>query len=203
MEPYLLYVAIASVAIVSPGPGVVLTITNSLRYGFRGAISGILGNAVGVLCIAIVSSTSLAVVLATSALAFTAVKLIGAAYLICLGIKMWRSSTKSNVKKTLKPKNDKTRFTEGLLITLLNPKTIFFFIAFFPQFIVPDENYLLQFVTLVITFSVLTLIVHCLYAFFSKAAKSSLSTPKGSRVISRVSGSFYMFFGVGLAASNT
>jgi homoserine/homoserine lactone efflux protein len=168
----------------------------------RGAIPGILGNAVGVLCIAVISSTGLAVVLATSALAFSVVKLFGAAYLIYLGIKMWLSSTNLKLEKIAKPVSHRIRFTEGLLITLLNPKTIFFFLAFFPQFIVQNDNYLRQFLTLATMFGILTVIIHCLYALFSKAAKSSLSTPEGSKVMGRVSGSLYMFFGVGLALSN-
>lgn len=202
MEQYFLYVVIASATIASPGPGVVLTITNSLRYGFWGAIPGIVGVAGGILCIATISATSIAVVLATSALAFTVLKLIGAAYLIYLGIKMWRSSAKLDVKKAEEQKSHKARFTEGLLITLLNPKPIFFFIALFPQFIAPSKNYQLQFIELTITFSLLVVIIHCIYAAISNAAKSTFLTPIGSKLISRIGGSFYMFFGAGLAASN-
>ena len=196
MEQYLLYLAFASINILSPGPGVVLTITNAIKYGFWGAVSGILGVALGMLCIAAISATSLTLLLATSAVAFTTLKLAGAAYLVYLGIKMWLSSAKFD------DQGSKLRFTEGLLITLLNPKPIFFFMVLFPQFIEPNESYGLQFGVLAITFSVLVIIIHCLYAAFSKAARSSLSTPIGSRIVSRVSGSFYIFFGVGLAASD-
>lgn len=202
MEQYLIYVAFASATIASPGPGVVFTITNSLRYGFWGAISGIFGVSLGILCIATISASSLSIFLATSALAFTALKFIGAAYLIYLGVKMWLSSAKIDVYKIEKQKSHKLRFTEGLMITLLNPKAIFFFIALFPQFITLNEDYQSQFIILTITFSFLIILIHCIYAVFSKAAKSSLSTPKGSKLVSRVSGSFYIFFGVGLVASN-
>ena len=66
MEDYILFVAIASATIASPGPGVVLTITNAIKDGFRGAISGIIGVASAMLCIAIISATSLAAILSTS-----------------------------------------------------------------------------------------------------------------------------------------
>lgn len=202
MENYFLYIAIASATIASPGPGVVLTISNSIRYGLWGAIAGILGVASAMLCIAILSATSLAVILSTSALAFTMLKYIGAAYLIYLGIKMWRSSSKFAVNNKNTIKSSKHRFTEGLLITLLNPKPIFFFMALFPQFVNPNENYLFQFILLSVTFSVLVIIIHFGYAFFSKTVKSRLSTPKGSRLLSKVSGGFYVFFGMGLATTS-
>ena len=202
MENYLLFIVIASATIASPGPGVVLTISNSLRYGFWGALAGIFGVASGMLFIAIVSATSLAVILATSALAYTILKYIGAAYLIYLGIKMWLSSSKFDVKNKNTIKSNKLKFTKGLLITLLNPKPIFFFMALFPQFINSSESYLIQFLLLVTTFSVLVVIIHCVYASFAKTAKSRLSTSKRGQHLSKVSGSFYVFFGVGLATTN-
>jgi len=148
MEHYFLYISIASATIASPGPGVVLTVTNALRYGFLGAIPGILGVAGGMLCIASISATSLTFILSASAMAFTILKFIGAAYLIYLGIKMWQSSSKLDMRSQENKKSHKLRFTEGLLITLLNPKPIFFFMALFPQFITSTENYQTQFVIL-------------------------------------------------------
>lgn len=202
MENYILFVAIASATIASPGPGVILTITNSIKDGFRGAISGILGVASAMLCIAIISATSVAAILSTSALAFTILKYIGSAYLIYLGIKMWRSSSSFNVSSNNVSKSHKKKFIEGFLITLLNPKPIFFFMALFPQFINPNEAYIFQFLLLAITFSVLVVIIHFSYALFAKSARSKLSTPKGSLILSKASGTFYMLFGAGLATAN-
>ena len=201
MEDYILFVAIAVATIASPGPGVVLTITNSIKDGFRGAISGIIGVASAMLCIAIISATSLAAILSTSALAFTILKYIGAAYLIYLGIKMWRSSSSSNISPNSITKSNKKKFIEGFLITLLNPKPIFFFMALFPQFINPNEAYIFQFLLLAITFSVLVVIIHSSYALFAKSARSKLSTPKGRQILSKASGAFYMLFGAGLATA--
>jgi len=202
MENYLLYIAIASATIASPGPGVILSISNSIRYGFFGAASGIFGVAIAMLGIAIISATSVAVILASSAFAFTILKYIGASYLIYLGIKIWRSSSKFDVTNKNAIKSNKHKFTEGFLITLLNPKPIFFFMSLFPQFINPNENYQIQFLVLATTFSFLVVLIHCIYAAFAKASRSKLSSQKGSKIISRVSGSFYIFFGLGLAASN-
>ena len=202
MENYILFIAIASATNASPGPGVVLTITNAIKDGFLGAISGVFGVAIAMLCIAVISATSLAAILSTSALAFTILKYIGSAYLIYLGIKMWRSSSNFNVSNNNSVKSHKKKFTEGFLITLLNPKPIFFFMALFPQFINPNEAYIFQFILLAITFSVLVVIIHFSYAFFAKSARTKLSTPKGSRILSKASGTFYMLFGAGLATAN-
>jgi homoserine/homoserine lactone efflux protein len=76
---YLLFLFMAAATVLSPGPGVVMTLTNALRYGLRGTFGGILGIAVGALVVAATSATSLGVLLATSALAFTVLKLLGAA----------------------------------------------------------------------------------------------------------------------------
>ena len=99
-------------------------------------------------------------------------------------------------------KSDNKKFILGFLITLLNLKPIFFFMAFFPKFINPSEAYLFQFISLVVSFSVLVIITHSSYAFFAKSARSKLSTPKGSRILNKASGVFYMIFSAELATAN-
>jgi threonine/homoserine/homoserine lactone efflux protein len=84
MKLYPLFLLMVAVTVFSPGPGVVMTLTNSLRHGLRGAFGGILGVSFGALVVAAISATSLGVILATSAVAFTTLKLMGAAYLVYL-----------------------------------------------------------------------------------------------------------------------
>jgi hypothetical protein len=79
MTLYPVFLVVAAATVASPGPGVVLTLTNALRYGFPGTFAGILGIAVGGMAVAGISATGLGVLLATSAAAFTAIKLVGAA----------------------------------------------------------------------------------------------------------------------------
>jgi homoserine/homoserine lactone efflux protein len=202
MDEYLLYITIAAVTIASPGPGVILTIANSLRYGFVGAIVGILGVALGGLCVAIVSATSLAALLSTSALAFIILKYVGAAYLIYLGIKLWRSTPTFTTDSMHKDKTSFQRFIEGLSITLLNPKPIFFFMSLFPQFINPQQGYISQFILLSLTFSCLVVVIHCVYGISASFAKSKLSSPGAGRAINKSSGGVFVCFGIGLAASS-
>lgn len=202
MENYFIYITIAAITIASPGPGVILTIANSLQYGFRGALLGILGVMFGMLAIAVISATSLAIVLANSAIAFTLVKYLGAMYLIYLGLKMWRSEYTFTSNKNSKKKSSANLFIEGLMITLLNPKPIFFFMSLFPQFINSSESYINQFILLSLIFCMLLVFIHILYAATANLAKAKLSTLTAKKIISRTGGSIFMCFGVGLAASS-
>jgi len=199
MDNFLLYVLISAITIASPGPGVILTLSNTIRYNFMTAFSGILGIAIGMVMVSLISVTSLGILLATSATAFTIMKLIGAIYLIYLGIKLWRTSTLAfDLNKQGSEQSLLKHFVEGLTITLINPKPIFFFMSLFPQFIDLSKNYTLQFMYLTLTFCGLIIIIHTFYALFAHIARQWLSSSKGRKNMNRASGSAFILFGLGL-----
>jgi len=202
MESYLLFIALATATILSPGPGVLLTLTNAIRYGVSGAMGGIFGVAFGTFIVAGISATSVGIVLATSSIAFGIMKFIGAGYLIYLGIKMWRTPIAKLDTGTPSSKGMRKQFFEGLTIQLTNPKAVFFFMAIFPQFIDFSADYTRQFMLLVITYSSLNLIIHFLYALLARSARSWLSSDKGRRIVNRTGGGIFVFFGIGLASSS-
>lgn len=191
----------AAATVFSPGPGVIMTLTNSLHYGFKGTFGGILGISVGALLVAAISATSLGVVLAASAAAFTVMKFIGAAYLIYLGIKLWKAPAPEFKPQHAHEAGVAKRFVEGLSLQLTNPKVIFFFLSVFPQFIQPEVDYSSQFALQVLTYSVLVVIIHCAYAVFALKAKSILTSQKGGRTLNRLAGSIFIFFGAALATA--
>ena len=205
MDQYILYLVIVAIMVASPGPGVILTLSNAIRFGVKPALSGVLGIALGVFIIAVISASSLGVLLATSAVAFAIIKFAGAAYLIYLGIKLWRSPTiKLNDDSDAYNKREPqygNRFKEGFLVSVLNPKPIFFFMSLFPQFINHQQNYLFQFTYLTLTFCVLIIVVHTVYALAANSIKGWLSSPKGSKTVNRLGGSVFVLFGFGLATS--
>ena len=202
MENYLLFTLIATVTILSPGPGVLLTLTNSLRYGFFGAIGGIVGIAFGTFIVAGLSATSVGVILATSAMAFMVMKYIGAAYLIYLGIKLWQSPVTKLDTSSKTVGNIKVQFLEGLTIQLTNPKAVFFFMSIFPQFVdFSSSQYVSKFLMLVVTYSSLNLLIHFLYAYLARSARNWLSTEKGGRIVNRAGGGIFVLFGIGLAST--
>lgn len=201
MELYLLFLIMAVAAILRPGPGVMLTLTNSIRYGVYESLGGIAGISLGALVVAAVSATGLGLILTASAAAYTILKYAGAVYLIWLGIKMWRG--KSSGSKELIKKNPgiKIRFWEGFTTQLLNPKAIFFFMSVFPQFINSSENYELQFLFLALTYSVLVAAIHTLYSITASRAKKWLNSKRGEKIVNRTGGSVFIFFGLSLAVS--
>ena len=202
MENYLLFTLIATVTILSPGPGVLLTLTNSIRYGFFGAIGGIVGIAFGTFIVAGLSATSVGVILATSAMAFMVMKYIGAAYLIYLGIKLWRSPITKLDTSSRTAGNIKVQFLEGLTIQLTNPKAVFFFMSISPQFVdFSSSQYVSKFLMLVVTYSSLNLLIHFLYAYLARSARNWLSTEKGGRIVNRAGGGIFVLFGIGLAST--
>ncbi len=201
MKLYPLFLLMATAAVFSPGPGVVMTLTNSLRYGYRGTIGGIFGIAVGTFVVAAISATGLGVILATSALAFTILKFAGAAYLAYLGVRLWRSPVYKFETQVARQVGFGRRFAEGMSLTLTNPKAIFFFLSVFPQFIDPAGNFFAQFLILALTFSSLVVVIHTLYALFARYAKSWLTSERGGRSINRAGGLTFMFFGAVLATA--
>lgn len=206
MDQYILYLLIVTVTVASPGPGVILTLSNAIRHGIKPALSGVLGISSGIFIIALVSASSLGVLLATSTVAFSILKYIGAAYLIYLGIKLWKSPAiklRGTLDREVMTINRSywLRFKEGFFITLLNPKPVFFFMSLFPQFINHQQSYVVQFTTLTLTFCMTIIVVHSTYTFAANSIKFWLSSPRGSKLVNRTGGSVFVLFGLGLATS--
>jgi len=156
----------------------------------------------GSFIVAGVSATSLGVILATSTLAFSIMKYIGAAYLIYMGIKLWRSAPAMICGDTVTTRSMSRQFVEGFTMQLTNPKAVFFFMSIFPQFIHFSGDYAQQFLLLVVTYSVLVVVIHFVYAYLAKTMRSWLSSEKGGRLINRIGGGTFVFFGVGLASAS-
>ncbi|MBC3385450.1 LysE family translocator [Pseudomonas sp. SWRI179] len=201
MAGYGLFLILATLTVLSPGPGVVLTLSNALRHGWRGALPGIFGIATGAFIVAAICASSLGLILAASATAFTLLKYIGAAYLLFLGIKMWRTQRFIPELKATSPRPWR-RFVEALSIQLLNPKAGFFFLAVFPQFIKPEGDYYRQFFLLVSSYSVLVVLVHSSYALMANGARGWLSSSQGARVVGKLSGITFVGFGVLMASAS-
>ena len=199
MQLYLLFILMATLTILSPGPGVLKSVTNSLNYGFKRAFIGVIGLSTGTFCVAVLSATSLGALLAASDTAFTVIKYFGAAYLIYMGIKLWRAPAfefKDAAKEAI---SNKKLFAECFIFQLSNPKALVFFLSVFPQFIEHDRSYLGQFAALVLTFCLLLVLVHSIYALFAHKAKSWFTSAHGGRWANRVGGTAFIGFGLLLA----
>lgn len=202
MDNYLLYVGVAIATILLPGPAVMLTINNAIQRGLLKSIAGILGIALAILIVAFISATSLGIVLASSAVAFNIIKILGAAYLIYMGIKMLRSKVTNDLSIKKQEASYVRCFIEGFLVSISNPKAVIFFMSIFPQFINTSKEYVPQFILLATTFSLLVMVIHSIYALSASAVKSKLSSEKSKSVINKIGGGVFVGFGVGLAASS-
>lgn len=198
---YPLFVLMACMTVLMPGPGVLMTLTNALRFGLRGSLGGILGIACGAFIVASLSSTSLGLLLASSALAFTVIKWVGAAYLIYLGIRLWRSPSLGLQTGQARPASFGRRFVEGISLQFTNPKAIFFFLSVLPQFIDPTAPHTRQFMLLVLTYSGLVVLIHTLYALGAQHVRGWLGTARGDRSLRQLGGATFVAFGAALATS--
>ncbi|KQE23391.1 LysE family translocator, partial [Acinetobacter pittii] len=156
MSGLLVFITIAFLTLLSPGPGVLFTVTNSINYGVKTALFGISGLIIGMFVIAVISASGVGLIITSNPTIFTVLKFIGAFYLMYLGYKNFTKKLATQELMTDQQKDkavSKSKlFYQGLFASLLNPKTIVFFIALFPQFIDIKKEILNQFLILSLTF---------------------------------------------------
>lgn len=184
----------------SPGPAVLLAVSNSVAFGARKALFSSLGNALGIFLVSSAAMAGLGLVLRTSSALFLAFKVVGAAYLFYLGIRQWTSKVNIFDKptpSTLSGKHDEARFfQQGLLVAGTNPKSILFFTALFPQFIKPEVSVPEQFFVLTLTFAGCAIVSHCFYVTLARHIKSWFSSDARVKVFNRVSGGAFVVLGI-------
>jgi threonine/homoserine/homoserine lactone efflux protein len=141
----LAFVGASLVLALTPGPAVVYIIARTVAQGRSSGLASVLGVALGNLANAVGAALGLAALFAVSSAAFTAVKWAGAAYLVWLGIRLWRTAPASGEgvpRRTAQPL--RRVFRDGFVVALLNPKTTLFFAAFLPQFLDAQGSPLVQ-----------------------------------------------------------
>ena len=193
LEHWLAFVAASAVLLAIPGPTILLVISYALGHGRKAATSTVAGVALGDFTAMTASMLGLGALLAASATLFTVLKWIGAAYLVYLGIKLWRApvSTGSvDEAMTDAPKERPFRiFLHTYVVTALNPKSIIFFVAFLPQFLDTSRPVFQQMVIFEVTFLVLATMNAAVYGILASMARKSIRKPSVQRAVNRVGGS--------------
>src|SRR5947209_17851896 len=181
-----------------PGPSVLYIITRSVAQGRRAGLASVLGVELEGLTHASAAALGLSALLLTSALAFSVVKYLGAAYLIYLGVRTFLAREESQQAQTTTPKSFSQLFAQGFLVNLLNPKTALFFYAFLPQFVNPGRGPVAaQILLLGVLFVLLASCTDCLYALLGCTVGQWLTRSARFRPIGRfVTGSVYIVLGV-------
>jgi threonine/homoserine/homoserine lactone efflux protein len=197
--------ALAALAILAvPGPAVVYIVTRSIHQGRGAGLASVLGIHVGTLVHLAAATAGLSAILVSSASAFTVVKLLGALYLIVIGIRTLFGRGEAGASDVQRPPRRRRRdFAEGVVVNVLNPKTALFFLAFLPQFVDPSQGRAwLQILALGLTFMALGLVTDSIWALAAGTAGETLRRSRRWALGQRyVSGS--VFVGLGLVTALT
>ena len=198
-----IFATVAIAAILSPGPAVFLAISNSVTFGWRRVSFSALGNVLGLLVVSSLAMAGLGALIKASATVFMAVKLVGAGYLVYLGVRQWRSKgslfSQAQAPSTPDgPRSNRQIFLQGLLIALTNPKAILFFTALFPQFLRSDQELAPQFLILTCTFMCFSFMSLMVYGLLAHAARDWFAVESRSAWFNRISGSLFLALGIGM-----
>jgi len=201
LELYLAYITACFVFAVVPGPIVTLVVANSLRHGARAGFANVAGAQLGLAVMIGIVAVGLTSIIAAAGWWLDWLRLAGAAYLTWLGIKLLRSSGQLGaLGAETAPRGG--FFWQGFLVLMSNPKALFFFGAFIPQFVNPNGDYVGQVILLGVTVMVVTTMCDSVYVFVTGSASAMLSRDR-VRLVSRISGLCLIGGGAWLALART
>lgn len=196
LDLWLAFIAAASLLLIIPGPTIALVLGYALGEGRRAALFIVAGVALGDLTAMTLSLLGIGALLAASATLFTALKWIGAAYLVWLGIKLWRAPVGEAAAADASSRSGRRMFGHAYVVTALNPKSIAFFVAFVPQFMNPDLAYWPQASILIATFVTLAAINALAYALLASRTRHVIRRPQVQRWVNRTGGTVLIGAGV-------
>ncbi|MTI45365.1 homoserine/homoserine lactone efflux protein [Roseibium hamelinense] len=204
LETWLLFILVALVPAISPGPAVLLAISNTLRFGRNATLASATGNAIGLIVLGFAVAFGFGAIMATSALAFTVLKFAGAAYLIYLGTKVWRDKTGFNTLDgaLCTRKSHSALFIQALAVSVTNPKAILVISALFPQFMSKSGIQIDQVVILSLTYAALCWLNHAAIAVAGNHLRRFIISPKRMRLARRITGGLFVGFGAAMAAAS-
>ncbi|HLF28336.1 MAG TPA: LysE family translocator [Anaerolineae bacterium] len=200
-----LFIVAAFVLLITPGPAVLYIIARSLDQGRLAGLVSVLSIEVGNLAHVLAATFGLSALLLSSALAFTVIKYLGAAYLMYLGLRRLLTRAATSATPPIIRQDLRRIFSQGVLVATLNPKTALFFLAFLPQFVEPARGSIAaQMLALGCLFVALAIVTDGLYALLAGTAGNWLRhNRRFARVERYGAGSIYLGLGVMLALSDT
>jgi len=197
LHTWLIYLAAAIGLSLSPGPNGLLALTHGALHGRRKALFTIFGGALGFVVVIALSMFGIGALLKASLVWLTVMKWVGGAYLVWLGVQVWRSPPIGlEVRGAAEPRPGWWLFQQGALSALTNPKGLLFFAAFLPQFIDPARSLFVQFVIMAGTFAVIEIATEVFIA--TMAQRISPSLRRVGRRFNQACGGVFVAIGVAL-----
>ena len=165
LETWLLYLLAAIGLSLSPGPNSLLALTHGALYGPRRALYTVLGGALGFFVLIGLSMFGIGALIAATPVALTVLKWAGGAYLVWLGVQVWRAPPVGlDAAARAVPRSGASMFRQGALCAATNPKGLLFFAAFLPQFVEPARSLVLQFLVMAGTFVAIEIMTEAVIA---------------------------------------
>ncbi|MEN9867775.1 MAG: hypothetical protein RL748_3365 [Pseudomonadota bacterium] len=196
---WLAFFGAAWVIALSPGSGAVLAMSHGLSFGLKRASITVIGMQTGLLLLFIVAGVGVGSLLLASSVAFTVVKIVGAVYLIWLGIAQWRAKASvADATRTDDLPSPRKRFLIGFFTNVTNPKGILFMVAVLPQFINPHTPLLPQLLILGVTMVSVDMTVMHGYAFAAASMQRFFRNARAVAIQNRVFGAVLVMVGAGL-----
>jgi homoserine/homoserine lactone efflux protein len=197
LHTWLLYLAASIGLSLSPGPNGLLALTHGALHGHRKALFTISGGVIGFVIIIALSMFGIGALLRASTVWLTALKWAGGAYLVWLGIQLWRAPPMElHAESRSEGRPGAALFKEGLLSAITNPKALLFFAAFLPQFIDPNRNLLVQFAVMAGTFGVVEFLYELMVAHAAHRIRPWLG--RIGRRFNRACGAIFVAIGVAM-----
>ena len=202
MENVLFFLITCVLLIILPGPDTAIVTKNTIVNGQKGGFQTMIGSCVGLSIHTIATVAGLSAIIVKSALAFTVIKYVGAAYLCYLGMKtllnMRAKKVEINDIPSIEAKGN-SYFKQGLITNVTNPKVAVFFLTFLPQFLAAGNEPFWPFLTMGIMYIVLTFIWFALYVFLLNKIRNFMKKPATQAVFEMLTGAVLIGFGLKLA----
>jgi len=199
---FVTFLVAATVLAITPGPGIAYVVARTVAGGRAEGLASCVGTGIGGMLHVLAAAVGLSVLVAQSALAFTVVKFLGAAYLVYLGVRMLLRKQDDEAMQPVSPQGARRALVEGIVVEALNVKTALFFLAFLPQFVAPGEPLVPQLVLLgSICVALNTLVDVGAVLAAHRLLESGVARAARARLMARVSGATMIALGVFLATA--
>ena len=191
----------ATVVTLSPGPDMALVARRAIAEGWRRASLTSAGVVTGLLVHAAASAVGISAILVRSATAFTVLKVVGACYLVVLGVMSFRAAGRRTDEPAAPPRSGRTSFAQGFLNNVLNPKPALFYLAFVPQFVEPGDPVVLLIGILVAIHIAISIVWLVVWAWLVARAGAVLA-PRWRVALERITGGVLVALGLRLATTS-